>query len=82
MNEFPIQTAVQFSEILRAFCSQTGMTQHKVTMRLGVTQQTPSALERNAKKVSAERLLTTLSILEVELVMWSRSPRAMNTTDW
>jgi len=36
---------------------------------LGITQQTLSALERNAKKVSADRLLALLSILGVELVM-------------
>ena len=36
---------------------------------LANTQQTLSALERNAKKVSADRLLALLSILGVELVM-------------
>jgi len=38
-------------------------------MRLGITQQTLSALERNADKVSADRLLALLSILGVELVL-------------
>lgn len=38
-------------------------------MRLGVTQQTLSALERNAAKVSVDRLLEILSILGVELVL-------------
>lgn len=82
MNEFPIRTAEQFSEILRAFRKQTGMTQHEVAMRLGVTQQTLSALERNAKKVSAERLLTILSILGVELVMRPKSVGALTNEDW
>jgi len=45
------------------------MTQSEVAIRLGITQQTLSALERNAKKVSADRLLALLSILGVELVM-------------
>ena len=45
------------------------MTQSDVAIRLGVTQQTLSALERNASKVSADRLLALLSILGVELVL-------------
>ena len=47
----------------------TGLTQAATAMRLGVTQQTLSALERNAAKVSVDRLLEILSILGVELVL-------------
>lgn len=69
MTEFPIRTSEQLSVMLQAFRKQAGMTQKDLAMRLGVTQQTLSALERNAKKVSAERLLILLSLLGVELVM-------------
>lgn len=38
-------------------------------MRLGVTQQTLSALERNSIKISAARLLQVLQLFGVELVL-------------
>ena len=59
------------------------MTQAATAMRLGVTQQTYSALERNADKVSADRLLQLLSLLGVELVLrpTSEQPSRPNTTD-
>ena len=44
-----------------------------VALRLGVTQQTVSALERNAEAVSAERLMRLLNILGVEWVLRTRS---------
>ncbi len=62
------------------------MTQSEVAIRLGITQQTLSALERNAKKVSADRLLALLSILGVELVMRktneSSPPKPSSGQDW
>lgn len=72
MSDFTVRTAGQLPALLRGFRKQTGLTQAAVAMRLGVTQQTLSALERNAEKVSAERLLALLSILGVELVLRSR----------
>ncbi|MGH8811417.1 MAG: helix-turn-helix domain-containing protein, partial [Advenella sp.] len=41
----------------------------EAALRLGVTQQTLSALERHADTVSADRLLRLLSILGVDLVL-------------
>jgi HTH-type transcriptional regulator / antitoxin HipB len=69
MAEFPLRTAEQLGAMLQSFRKQAGMTQADVAIRLGITQQTLSALERNAKKVSADRLLALLGILGVELVM-------------
>ncbi|MFJ3047321.1 helix-turn-helix domain-containing protein [Herbaspirillum chlorophenolicum] len=69
MTEYPVRTAVQLPGILQAYRKQTGMTQTEVANRLGVTQQTLSALERNAAKASADRLLELLNILGVELVL-------------
>ncbi len=48
------------------------MTQAETALRLGVTQQTYSALERNASKVSAERLLLLLNLLGVEVVFQAK----------
>jgi HTH-type transcriptional regulator/antitoxin HipB len=58
MADFTIRTAEQLPVLLQAFRKQAGL-----------TQQSLSALERNAEKVSAERLLALLSILGAELVL-------------
>lgn len=67
--DFNVRTARQLPILLKAFRKQTGLTQAAVALRLGITQQSLSALERNAEKVSADRLLALLSILGVELVL-------------
>lgn len=69
MPDFVVRTSQQLPGLLQAFRKQTGMTQAEAAVRLGVTQQTMSALERNAEKVSAARLMKLLSILGVELVL-------------
>lgn len=80
MNEYPIRTALQLPAILQAYRKQSGMTQTEVAKRLGVTQQTLSAMERNAAKVSADRLLTLLNILGVELVLRKPDADTLETT--
>ncbi|WP_345798667.1 helix-turn-helix transcriptional regulator [Castellaniella sp. MT123] len=69
MPEFTVRTAQHLPLLLQAFRKQAGLTQTEVAKRLGVTQQTLSALERNAQKVSADRLLMLLSLLGVEMVL-------------
>ncbi len=69
MVEFPVRTATQLPTLLQAYRKQSGMTQTEVAHRLGITQQTLSALERNAAKASADRLLELLNILGVELIL-------------
>ena len=69
MPDFVVRTPEQLPGLLQAYRKQTGMTQAEAAVRLGVTQQTMSALERNAEKVSAARLMKLLSILGVELVL-------------
>ncbi|MGH8818850.1 MAG: helix-turn-helix domain-containing protein [Achromobacter pestifer] len=69
MPDFTVRTAEQLPALLQGFRKQAGLTQSDVALRLGVTQQTLSALERNAEKVSADRLLRLLNILGVELVL-------------
>lgn len=86
MSDFTIRTAEQLPVLLQAFRKQAGLTQSDVAMRLGITQQTLSALERNAEKVSADRLLALLSILGVELVLrqgsGSPAPTPPNGPNW
>ncbi|MGV8823588.1 helix-turn-helix transcriptional regulator [Methylibium petroleiphilum] len=74
MDEFPVRTADQLHGLLQSFRKAAGLTQADLAARLGVTQQTLSALERNAGTVSAARLMKLLSILDVELVLRQRGP--------
>ncbi|QHI99668.1 helix-turn-helix domain-containing protein [Xylophilus rhododendri] len=74
MNDFTVRTAQQLPMLLQAFRKQSGMTQAEAALRLGVTQQTLSALERNAEKVGTGRLLRLLGILGVELVLRRPEP--------
>jgi HTH-type transcriptional regulator/antitoxin HipB len=67
MVRFNVRTAEQLPPLLQAFRKQAGLTQAEVALRLGVTQQTYSAMERNADKVGTARLLKLLNILGVEL---------------
>lgn len=76
MNEFTPRTADQLPILLQAFRKDAGLTQKEVALRLGVTQQTYSALERNAETVGAARLLKLLGILGVELVLRKTGPQA------
>lgn len=80
MNEFTARTPEQLPALLQAFRKEAGLTQKEVALRLGVTQQTYSALERNADTVGAARLLRLLGILDVDLVLRKKgSPRAVTS---
>ena len=73
MQQYVVQAAQQLPALLKAFRKASGLTQGEAAARLGVTQQTISALERNAQKVSAERLLHLLGILGVEMVLQAKA---------
>lgn len=80
MDEFVVRTSDQLSPLLRAFRKEAKLTQIDVAQRLGVTQQTVSALERNAETVSAQRLTQLMNILGVEVVL-RRKPEACTEAD-
>lgn len=74
MSDYTVRSAEQLPALLQAFRKSAGLSQADVAARLGVTQQTMSALERNAGSVSTERLMRLLSILGVELVLRAAAP--------
>ena len=80
MTDFTVRTAQQLPALLQGLRKQTGLTQAATALRLGVTQQTLSALERNAEKVSVDRLLQLLGILGVELVLRQAGPAPQQST--
>ncbi len=69
MHQFTLRTAEQLPALLQAYRKDAGLTQSDVALRLGVSQQTYSAMERKADKVGTARLLKLLNILGVELVL-------------
>nr|WP_295078293.1 helix-turn-helix transcriptional regulator [uncultured Roseateles sp.] len=75
MPQFTVRTAEQLPPLLQAFRKEAGLTQSEVALRLGVAQQTYSAMERNADKVGSARLLKLLNILGVELALGTPSPQ-------
>lgn len=74
MPKFTVRTAEQLPQLLQAFRKEANLTQDEVALRLGVSQQTYSAMERNADKVGITRLLKLLNILGVELALQKPSP--------
>jgi len=80
MDEFTVRTTEQLPQLLKAFRKNAKLTQADVALRLGVTQQTVSAMERNAETVSAERLMKLMGILGVDLVLRARTVAANPST--
>ena len=73
MPKFTVRAAAQLPPLLQAFRKEVGLTQTEVALRLGVSQQTYSAMERNADRVGAASLLKLLNILGVELTLGTPS---------
>ncbi|WP_458232998.1 helix-turn-helix domain-containing protein [Roseateles sp. P5_E8] len=69
MVQFVVRTPDQLPSLLQAFRKEAGLTQEEVALRLGVSQQTYSAMERNADKVGAARLLRLFNIFGVEVAL-------------
>ncbi len=68
-QDLRVQIPEQLPMLLQGFRKAAGLTQAEASRRLGVTQQTFSSLERNAHRMSAERLMALLSLLGVSLVL-------------
>ena len=79
MPKFTVRAAAQLPPLLQAFRKEVGLTQTEVALRLGVSQQTYSAMERNADRVGTASLLKLLNILGVELTLGTPSTRTSPT---
>ncbi|MCT9127282.1 helix-turn-helix domain-containing protein [Cupriavidus gilardii] len=79
MSNFTVRTAEQLPQLLQAFRKEMGLTQAEAALRMGVSQQTLSALERNPARVSVDKLMRLLSVLGVELVLHKPTAQPRNT---
>jgi HTH-type transcriptional regulator/antitoxin HipB len=80
MDNYSIQTADQLAPIIAGFRKTAGLTQADMAMRLGTTQQTYSAAERNASSMSLSKLLSVLNVLGIEIVLRPKNSSAEATT--
>jgi HTH-type transcriptional regulator/antitoxin HipB len=76
MSDYTIQTAEQLKAIIVGFRKSAGMTQEDLALRLGITQQTYSAGERNAANMTVSKLISVLNVVGVEMVLQSKSSNA------
>ncbi len=81
MTDFPVRIADQLPQYLSAFRKNAKLSQASVAQQMGITQQTLSALERNAEKVTFKRLLAYLNIVGAELVLREIGPQDELTSD-
>lgn len=72
MAEFVVRSADHLPGLIEAFRKQAGLTQAGLALRMGITQQSLSRLERSADSMSTARLANLLSILGVEMVLRDR----------
>jgi len=69
MKSFPVRTPEQLPELLQSLRKAAGLTQADAAERLGITQQTMSAMERNADTMSVARLMKLLALLGADLTL-------------
>jgi HTH-type transcriptional regulator / antitoxin HipB len=79
LDKFVVRIPDQIPSLLQSFRKQAGLTQAELAERMGVTQQSFSALERNAGNMSAANLIKVLNILGIDLILQERTNIAQDT---
>ncbi len=79
MRSFPLHTPEQLTAVLRDLRRQRGLTQAQAASALGITQQSYSALEANAGRMSVHRLLRLLALLGGTVTVAGKSGSDDNT---
>lgn len=70
--EYVLRTPDQLRPILQGFRKARQCSQAELAVRLGITQQALSALERDPGNVGIARLMQLLASLDVEIVLRDR----------
>lgn len=71
-DEYPIREPEMMVTVLRALRHDKAYTQQFVAERLGISQKTLSALERNADKATFKNLHRLLELLDAEVIIRKR----------
>jgi HTH-type transcriptional regulator / antitoxin HipB len=79
-DKFIVRIPDQVPSLLQSFRKKAGLTQVELAARMGVTQQSLSALERNSSNMSVTNLIKILNILGVDLVLQERQNIAQDTS--
>lgn len=82
MSDYTMMAPDQLPALLKSLRQAAGLTQAEVAARLGVTQQTLSALERRAGRISVARLMALLSVLGAQLVLRQPDAQASQGAPW
>lgn len=83
MIDHPVKHPQQLAPLIRAMRRQAGLSQSALALRLGVSHQAISQLEKQPERVTVERLMRVLSALKIDLVLRPRTvATTSNTGDW
>ena len=83
MIDHPVKHPQQLAPLIRAMRRQAGLSQAALALRLGVSHQAISQLEKQPERVTVERLMRVLSALKIDLVLRPRTvATTSNTGDW
>lgn len=82
MQRHVIHTAQQLSPILRGLRIAAGLSQAELAVRMGISRQAMSALERHPEKATFERLMKLWALLELEVSLASAPAPRDNPADW
>lgn len=69
MPDIILRNSGHLPQLVQSLRKESGLSQAEISRRLGIAQQTYSALERRADKTSADRLLELFNVLGVEVVL-------------
>lgn len=79
---YKLSTSDQAGHLLTARRKELGLTQAAVAVRLGISQNRLSELEKQPSLLTLDRLLALAGILEVELLLQERGQNSPVQTEW
>ena len=77
--QYTINTSGQLRPILKGFRKTRGLSQKAMADKLGISQQTYQVLEASPHKVTIDRFLRVLSILNVKLMLSDAAVRVASS---
>lgn len=72
-EENALSSESDLSAVIKKLRRGKGITQQEIAEKLGISQKTYSAMERNAHKAGFSRILILMSILDADLIVRPRN---------